>query len=63
MGESNTVVSAYTYSQGLKIALVNLQNASENKKSRAQSSNLSHFFLQVQKNRGKQSIWANLKHN
>ena len=48
--------------QGLKLALANSQNASENKKSRVQSSNLSHF-LRVQKNRGKQTIWANIIHN
>ena len=30
--------------QGLKLALANSQNASENKKSRVQSTNLSHFF-------------------
>ena len=30
--------------QGLKLALANSQNASKNKKSRVQSTTLSHFF-------------------
>ena len=50
------------YQQGLKLALANSQNASENKKLRVQSASLSHF-LRVQKNHRKQSILANLTHN
>ena len=37
------------YHQGLKLALPNLQNASENKKLRVQSASLSHFFASSKK--------------
>ena len=37
------------YPEGLKLALANLQNASENKKLRVQSASLSHFFCNFKK--------------
>ena len=46
--------------QGLKLALANSQNASENQKLQEKSASI---FLRVQKDHRKLSILANLKHN
>ena len=46
--------------QGLKLALANSQNASENQKLQEKSASI---FLRVQNDHRKLSILANLKHN
>ena len=60
--ESPSIFNIIISVQGLKLALANSQNASENQNLRVQSASLSHFFASSTNNR-KQSILANLTHN